>query len=68
MRTPVRYLDRLNTLERKLLVLRVSIEPTDPEVAQILAGIEQRLGDVLMAVNRTGAQRERYLESARMPL
>jgi hypothetical protein len=50
--TPVRYIDRLNTLRWKLTRIAVGIEDTDIEVSALLHRIGTDLGNVAMLINR----------------
>jgi hypothetical protein len=58
--TPVRYLDRLNIIERRIGNVRGSIENTDPEVAMLLRQVQTKLSRVMMMVNRQGKDRDQY--------
>ena len=63
--TPVRYLDRLNTLIQRVRTLSYAIEPTDPIAFQLLHDIETQMQGVTMALNRKGPEREQYVSIAR---
>lgn len=61
---PVKYLDKLNRLAGQLRILRYQIEDRDPNIGVLLEDIERRLDAIVMMVNRTGEEREKYLAQA----
>lgn len=55
---PVRYLDRLNRLCNQLRILAYVIEDYDDEAFPLMQELDERLGSVLMMLNREGPERE----------
>jgi hypothetical protein len=55
--TPVRYIDKLLTLALRLDAIRAGIEASDPEVAQLLDLLRNRLNDTIFMINRDGLER-----------
>lgn len=60
--TPVKYLDRLNTMERKLWAESFRYEDIDPEVFQMIRSACQILSNAMMCVNRNDDERKQYLD------
>jgi hypothetical protein len=65
--TPVRYIDRLNTIRNRLDVVAYGVDPSDPEVGALLRHIGDRLGHVIHMINRSGDKREESHKKAMQP-
>jgi hypothetical protein len=57
--TPVRFIDQLLSLERKLYLIPENLEPFDADVAGLIRQLDQKLGHAIHMINRNGPEREK---------
>ena len=58
---PVRHIDRLNKLDRKLSVEAYRYEDIDPDVFRMVQDASRILSNAIMCINRTDSERVEYM-------